>query len=247
MPARNHLQAAFLIVRRKVAASRTLPALFAGFGLFLGFLWAKDSFSLALRAYLFLFPYLFLFLSQDIFRDEIDSGALESVIFVNGGFREYLFSKLMILPVFGLVASAAMFSVFAACGVASGSARIVPGHLVQLLAGVSAGLYYLAVGGCLSFFFKAGSNVLIVIIGQVFMGIGFFLSMTSRRGWVEAVLSNDLSGPVRKLRFLGLTLLFPNAAIARPRPFLIAGLALAALGAICLARRRIRKLEIFQT
>ncbi len=135
----------------------------------------------------------------------------------------------------------------AALGVAFGPAPIVPGHLVQFIAGASAGFYYLAVGGCLSFFFKAGSNVLIVIIGQVFVGIGFFLSMTSRRGWVEAVLSNDLSGPVRKLRFLGLTLLFPNAVIARPRPFLIVGLAIAALGAICLARKRIRKLEIFQT
>ncbi len=143
MPSRNHRQAAFLIVRRKAAASRTLPALFAGFGALLGFLWAKDSFSLALRAFLFLFPYLFLFLSQDMFRDEIDSGALENVIFVNGGFREYLFSKLLILSVVGLAASAAVFSVLAACGVASGPARIVPGHLVQLLAGASAGLYYL--------------------------------------------------------------------------------------------------------
>ena len=119
--------------------------------------------------------------------------------------------------------------------------------MFSFLAGASAGLYYLAVGGCLSFFFKAGSNVLIVIIGQVFLGIGLFLSMTSRRGWVEALLSNDLSGPVPMLRFLGLTLLFPNAVIARPRPFLIFGLVFAALGVFFLARRRIRKLEIFQT
>ena len=71
--------------------------------------------------------------------------------------------------------------------------------------------------------------------------------MTSRRGWVEAVLSNGLSGPVSKLRFLGLALLFQNAVIARPRPFLIVGLTLAGLGVFYLVRRRIRKLEIYQT
>ena len=247
MPSRNLRKAAFLIIRRKAAASRILPALFAGFGAFLGFLWIKDSFSLAFRAFIIFFPYLFLFLSQDMFRDEIDSGALENGIFVNGGFRDYLLSKILILALLGLAVSLAVFAVFAACGFGFGAARITPGHLAQFLTGALAGLYYLAVGGYLSFFFKAGSNVLIVVIGQVFLAIGFFLSMAARQGWVEALLSEDFSGLGQKLRFLGLALLFPNSVIIRRHPFFIGGLALAGLGLFYLAWRRIRKLELFRT
>ncbi len=130
-----------------------------------------------------------------MFRDEIDSGALENAAFVNGGFRDYLLSKMLIMALIGLAAGAALFGVLAACGLALGQARITSAHLAQFLAGSLAGLYYSAIGGYLSFFFRAGSNVLIVIIGQVFLAIVFFLSMTSRQSWVEAVFSGDLRRP----------------------------------------------------
>jgi hypothetical protein len=246
MPSRDLREAAFLIVRRKAAASLILPALFAGFGALLGYLWIKDSFALALKAFMLLFPYLFLFLSQDMFRDEIDSGALENVIFVNGGFRDYLLSKILILALVGLAASLAVFAGFAACGLGSGFERITSGQLAQLLAGALAGLYYLAVGGYLSFFFKAGSNVLVVIIGQVFLAIAFFLSMTARHGWVEAILSNTFPDFVSRLRFLGLALVFPNAVIVRRHPIFIGGLAVAALVVFYLEWGKIRKLELYR-
>ena len=244
MPARNLRQAAFLIIRRKAAASRILPALFAGFGAVLGYLWIKDSFPLALKAFLFLFPYLFLFLSQDVFRDEIDSGALENAVFVNGGFREYLLSKMLILALVGVTAGSALFGGFAAWGLVIGRAQITLGHLGQFFAGVLAGLYYLVIGGYLSFFFKAGSNVLVVILGQVSLAIALFLSMTARRGWVEAILSGAFPGFVSRLRFLGLALLFPNAVILRRHSFFVCGLSLAGLGLFLLVRKRIKRLEL---
>ena len=246
MPSRNLREAVFLIVRRKAAASRTLPMLLAGFGALLGYLWIKDSFSLSLKAFMLLFPYLFLFLSQDMFRDEIDSGALENVLFVNGGFRRYLVSKIMILALVGLSAGLMALAVFVACGLGPGPARIAPGHAAQFLAGALAGLYYLAVGGYLSFFFKAGSNVLVVIIGQVVLAVGFFLSMTARHGWVEAVLSDNLTGLLGKLRFLGIALLFPNSVVIKRQPLFIGGLALAGLGAFYLEWRKIKKLELIR-
>ncbi len=244
MPARNLRQAAFLIIRRKAAASRTQPALFAGFGALIGYLWIKDSFPLALKAFMFLFPYLFLFLSQDVFRDEIDSGALENAVFVNGGFREYLITKMLILAVAGVTAGSALFGVFAACGLMIDRTQITIGHLGQFFAGVLAGLYYLVVGGYLSFFFKAGSNVLVVILGQLSLATALFLSMTARRGWVEAILSGAFPGFFAKLRFLGLALLFPNAVIVRRHAFFVCGLALAGLGLFLLVRKRIKRLEL---
>jgi hypothetical protein len=244
MPSRNLLRAAFLIIRRKAAGSRALPAFLAGFGTLLGFLWLKDSFAIALRAYLFFFPYLFLFLAQDLFREEIDSGALENVVFVNGGFREYLLAKLLILAASGLAVNLALLAVLAACGLGEAPEGLTAGCLAQFAVGCLAGLYYLAAGGYLSFFFRAGSNVLVVIIGQVFLGIGFFLSMTARRGWVEEMVSGRFPGLARKLRFLGLALVFPNAVSVRRDPVFIAGLTLAGLGLFGLVRRRLARLEL---
>lgn len=246
MPFRNLQKAALLIIRRKAAASPSWPAFLVGFAALLGFLWIRDSYSLALRAFVFLIPYIFLFLSQDMFRDEIDSGALENIIFVNGGFRRYLISKVLILGLFGLAASSAGFTALSACGLALGSGQITFGSLAGLLIGALGGLYYLAVGGYLSFFFRAGSNVLVVIIGQVFLAIGFFASMTAKRGWVEAFLSDDFSSIARKLRFFALALLFPNAVIIRKSPLFVAGLALASLGVFTLCWLRVRRLELFR-
>ena len=50
------------------------------------------------------------------------------------------------------------------------------------------------------------ANVLIVIIGQVFLAIVFFLAITSRQGWVEAVFSGVFPDLGSRLRFLGLAL-----------------------------------------
>lgn len=246
MSSRNLRRAAFLIVRRKAAASRVLPALGAAFAALLGYLWIRDSYALALRTFIFLFPYFFLFLSQDMFREEIDSGALENVIFVNGGFRDYLLAKTLILALIGLTASSAVFGMIAACGLALSPGRLAAGHIAQFLVGALAGLYYLFVGGYLGFFLKAGSNVLVVIIGQVFLAIGFFLSLTARRGWAEVFLTDTFPGLSRKLRFIGLTLLFPNAVIIRKHPVFIAGLALATLAVAGLGWRRVRRLELFR-
>ena len=246
MPSRNHLQAAFLIVRRKAAASRTLPALFAGFGLLLGFLWAKDSFSLALRAFLFLFPYLFLFLSQDMFRDEIDSGALENVIFVNGGFREYLFSKLLYCRSSGWPQAQRCFR----C--------LPPRHRLRTRADRS----------------RTPCPVPRRRVGRLLLPCGRRLPELLFQGRLECPDRHHRSG-LPGDRFLSLDDLAPGLGRGRPveRPFRPGAQApvprphapfperghrpaasfldrragFAALGAICLARKRIRKLEIFQT
>ena len=247
MSARDLGRAAFLIVRRKAAATRSLPALFAGFCALLGLLWGKDSFGLALRAFLLLFPYFFLFLSQDLFHDEIASGALENVIFVNGRFREYLQAKLGITAAIGLGAGLAAFAVLTSLGFLSGAARVDLGMAAaQFLVGLLAGLYYLLAGGCLSFFFRAGANVVVVVFAQIALAAGFFLSMTSRQGWVEEVLSDGPGGLVAKLRFLGLSLVFPNAAVVRRQPLCVSGLALAAVILYFFAKRRIRRLELYR-
>jgi hypothetical protein len=244
MSSRDRRQAACLITWRKVTAARIFVVLFGGFVALLGWLWLSDSFSLALRTFLFFFPYLFLFLSQDMYRDEIDSGALENVIFLQDGFRDYLRAKCLILAAIGLAASLSVFLVLGACGLSLG--RFSTGHVLRFAVGLIAGLYYLLVGGCLSFFLKGGSNVLVIIIGQVFLGIGLFLSMTARRGWVESLLAGSLPDLISRLRLLAVALVFPNFAVVKPLPYVVPGIILAGLGVFWFGRRRISRLELFR-
>jgi hypothetical protein len=244
MPSRNRLQAAFLITWKKVLAARSCVILFFGFAAFLAMLWMEDSFRLSFGAFLFFFPYLFLFLSQDMFRDEIEAGALESVMFIRGGFRNYLLSKNLVLGAIGMAAGLGVFMLYFACGLSL--RQVACADLFRFLAGLEVGVYYLMVGGCLSFFFKSGSNVLFVIIGQVFLAVGLFLGMTARHGWIEALLAGSFPDAASRLRFLALSIFVPNVVISRRLPLFILGIAAAGLGLFAVERRRICRLELFR-
>jgi hypothetical protein len=244
MPSRNRLQAVFLITWKKLEAARSCFILFFGFAALLAILWMKDSFRLSFGAFLFFFPYLFLFLSQDMFRDEIDAGALESVMFIRGGFRNYLLSKNLVLGALGMAAGLGVFMVYIACGLSL--RQVAFSDLFRFLAGLEVGAYYIMLGGCLSFFFKSGANVLIVIIGQICLAIGLFLGMTERHGWVEALLAGSFPDTASHLRFLALSIFVPNVIISRRLPLFILGVAAAGLGLFAVERRRICRLELFR-
>jgi hypothetical protein len=244
MPSRNQIQVAGLITRKKVAAVRVFPFLGVGFVALLAFLWIRDSFLLSWRAFIFLFPYFFLFLSQDMFRDEVDSGVLENVVFLGGTFRGYLMLKNLSLAAVGGAAGSAIFLVFAGYGLASG--QFSPLHLLQFLLGLLAGLYYLAAGGCLSFFFKSGSNVLIIILGQVGILAGLFVSLTQRLVWASELIADRLPSGAARFRFLALSILFPNVIVARRLVLSILGISAATILLFWLERRKIRSLEVFR-
>ncbi len=74
-----------MITLKKTAVSRGSFILLAGFLLLIAYLWVNESYPGAMRFFLFFCPHVFLFLSQDMFREEIESGALESVLFLTGG------------------------------------------------------------------------------------------------------------------------------------------------------------------
>lgn len=244
MPARDCRQITFLITWKKAAASRSLTVLLAGFLALLAYVWIKDSYITCLRFFLFLFPYIFLFLSQDMFRDEIDSGALENVLFLNGRFRSYLLTKNLVLASIALAGSAALFLMLAVYGVGTGSFSAL--SLVQFGLGVLVGVYYLLAGGLLSFFFKGGSNVLLLILGQVFLVIGLFLSATQRTGLIDLLTADALPNAAAKLEFFLLAAPFPNILINRRSAVFILGLAV--LGGLWfgLQRLKVRSLEILK-
>ena len=86
------------VVRRRLVAFRrspwrpalAFPALVAwiGFG---------DSYGTAAKFFFFLLPHVFLVAAQDAVRTDVESGALENVLFLGGRFRGYLRAKLFVL------------------------------------------------------------------------------------------------------------------------------------------------------
>ena len=242
MAARDGLKVVFFITWRKVLAAKMNIFLLLGFIVFLGYIWQQDSFSLSLRSFLGLFPYLFLILSQDMLKDEIDSGALENVLFLKGSFRTYLWQKTYVLVAVALVFSLFLFMILA--GWALITKQFLAVYLLQFVAGVAAGIYYLSLSGILSFFFKGGSNVLFVILVQVFFFIGLLLSAGKKAGFIDSLDRGSFPDFSSRLKFLTLTAVFPNAITAKR--FIIYGPVLAVLSVAFLfvQRWKIKKLEL---
>lgn len=242
MPSRNQRQISFLITLKKTTVSRGSFILLAGFLLLIAYLWVNESYPSAVRFFLFFCPHVFLFLSQDMFREEIESGALESVLFLDGRFRAYLRDKTLVLAAIGLSLNVALFLLLTACGIVIGEFRA--SFLLPFAVGILAGAYYLFVGGLLSFYLKGGSNVLAVILVQVLLLIAVFLSATQRTGLIDLLTANEIRGWSANVQFFLLSLLLPNLATTRRLPAVLAGLAVAAALLWLAESRKIARLEI---
>jgi len=184
-----------------------------GFLFLLAFLWIKDSFRVSSGAFLYLFPYLFLFFSQDMMGDEIRSGALENVIFVSGRFRVYLLSKNALVAACGLGIASVLFSAIALYGSLT---RQFETHSFGLFAtGILVDAYYVALAGFLSLFFRAGSNVLAVLLGQIAIFVALLFSASQRSGLAARLTDASVPGMGARLEFLGVSLVLPNIIIGR--------------------------------
>ena len=213
MPARDRLPLALLISWQKLLSAKVNVLVISGFVLLLAFLWVEDSYSLSFKTFLFLCPFLFLFFSQDMLNDEVSSGALENVLFAGGRFRSYLLSKNGLVAACALGVTLVLFSAFALYGLATHQWEAhIPG---QFGSGLLAGAYYVALAGFLSFFFRAGSNVLLVLLGQVALFVSLLFTASQRTGLAERLTASSFPGISARLEFLAVSFVLPNIVIAR--------------------------------
>ena len=213
MSDRDRLPLALFISRRKLFSSKVNVLVLSGFVLLLACLWVMDSFRLSFRAFLYLHPFLFLFFSQDMMNGEISSGALENVLFAGGRFRSYLLSKNVLAAACALGIALVLFSGFTLYGLATRQWEAqIPG---QFAAGLLVGAYYVALAGFLSFFLRAGSNVLILLLGQVALFVGLLFTASQRTGLAERLTASSFPGIGARLEFLAVSFVLPNIVIAR--------------------------------
>ncbi len=242
MSAQDDFPLTAFITRRKLASAKANLLVLAGFMLLLALFWIKGAFLFSFRLFLFLFPHLFLFLAQDMFRDEVDSGGLENILFLSGGYRSYLRRKNAVVAAAALGAGSVLFAAFTLYGLAAH--QFAARFFLQFGTGVLAGFYYLALAGSLSFFFRAGTNVLLVILGQVLALFGLLLSAAQRPEWIERLTSSSFPGLAAKLEFLALALVVPNVVVVRGFWFAILGLGVMSGLLFGLQMLKIRSLEL---
>lgn len=205
--------------------------------------WVRESLETALRALLTLEPYLFLFMTQDMMKGEIDGGTLENVLFIDGGYKKYLMLKNPVAAAAAAIIAVSFFVVFSVPAAVSGALSgrtIIP---LQIMA-LAVGIYYVYLGDTLSLFLKGGSNVMIVIIVQAAVFVTLILTVKAEGGILAYLETGSFPSFGERLRFMGFAALCPPFLMS-PRflPYALefAGLA-AALGLI--QSVRIRGLEL---
>jgi len=213
MPAANRLKVIFLITWKKLRSSRVSFIVFLAFVAFLIFFWLKDSFGASFNFLLFFSPHLFLFLSQEMMKDEIESGMLENVIFLKCRYQDYLLNKNLFVGFVAFIYVSGLYVVFSGYGLAAH--KYSPFFLIQFLVATIVGLYYVYLGGWLSLYVRGGSNVMILIIGQALIFIGLLFSATQHTGFIDYLEKGVFPNLASQIKFLAMMVLLPNLAVSK--------------------------------
>lgn len=214
MPSCPSLKFNLYLVWKKILRTKVFFFFLGGFILFLLLFWWQGGFNYARRFFLFLFPYLFLLLAQDIFREEIDSGCLENVVFFRLNFRRYLIEKNLTLFLLGTIFSSLLFLPFLLISVAEDDFSWL--IIVSFFMGLIVGFYYLSLAGWMGLRLRSGSNVLAIILIQVFLFLALLVSLTSSasgRDRLDLIFSAQPQNRLEQIFLFLFVALWPNALV----------------------------------
>jgi len=200
------------VTRRRLVASPLTLAAGLAFPAVVVWIGIRDSYETAAKFFFFLFPHVFLIAAQDMVRTDIDGGALENVLFLGGRFRRFLWAKNFVLAGTVGAYTLLLFALLSAWGLAVG--KFSPVHAARFGMGLLAGFYYIGLAGTLSYFLRAGSNALVLLLFQAAAVIGLLFSVTSRTGFLDYAASGRFPGLGSKLLFGGLVAVLPNVVVA---------------------------------
>jgi len=181
--------------------------------LLFGILWHFDSFETASGFLILLFPYVFLFLSRDMMKSDIESGALENTLFIGGGFRSVLWHRFLGVFGIGLAYVFLLIVLCAAAGMISGNP--FPWSPLQVAGGIAAGAYFTGWGGFLGFFLKSGSNVLSVLLLQAATGVVLLMTLGRHIEFFSKFHDGVFPDAGSFLKFLALLAVFPNILVRK--------------------------------
>jgi len=230
------------VTRRRLLGSPLAIAAALAFPAFVIWIGVADSYGTAAKFFFFLLPHVFLIAAQDTVRSDIESGALESVLFLGGRFRGFLDRKGFALSAITGAYAAVLFALFAAWGLAAGGYE--PAFWLRFALALLAGFYYIALAGALSYVLRAGSNVLVLLLVQAAAVGAMIFSTTARTGLLDYAATGEFPGLGPRLVFGALAAVLPNVVVSG-RLSVFAAEVLAGLGLALLVQSRLaRRLEL---
>lgn len=242
MPDPALLPLTWRVTRQRLVSSPLAVVAGLAFPAFVVWIGFTDSYATAAKFFFFLLPHVFLIAAQDTVRSDVESGALENVLFLGGRFRSFLGAKGLVVAGAAAGYATVLYILFAAWGLASGAfgADSVLRFGLTLLAG----LYYVALASLLSHVLKAGSNVLALLLAQSASIIALVFTTTARTGLLDYAATGRFPGPGPALVFGGWVAILPNVIVSGRLPGFAAEV-LALLGLAVFAQARLlRRLEI---
>jgi hypothetical protein len=175
-------------------------------------------------------------------KEEIDKGSLENVLFIRSDFKDYLFKKNLFLILVASLYALTIFGLFVLYELIKHEFSI--GYFCQFLVGMIVGTYYVSFGIFLSFYLKGGSNVLILIIAQLFVLVGGLVGAAKNSIFLDYLDKGAFPDLISRIKFMALIVLFPNLTVSNK--FLIYSLEIIALCFILylFQKIKIQKLEL---
>lgn len=199
---------AFLLSQKRMLSG--LNAIFIVVFLFLlVFVYLMDSFSSSLQIFLNLFPYLFLIMSRDLLHDDIQSGVLENILFIDRKYKPFLIWKVgsTIFLVFILVTSIFILYILQSCLNATFSVDL----LYTYCSGLIVGLYLALWGSFLSFYIKGSANVLLVLFVQLSCVFLPIILGADKFQWIFEMIEKGVPAVFSKqMMFSAILILMPN-------------------------------------
>ncbi len=242
MPDPALLALTWRVARRRLVSSPLAVATGLAFPGFVAWIGLSDSYATAAKFFFFLLPHVFLVAAQDTVRSDVESGALESVLFLGGRFRGFLGAKSLVVAGGASGYALGLFVLFAAWGLAAGG--FGADFALRFSLAVLAGLYYVALAGLLSHVLKAGSNVLALLLVQSASIITLVFTTTARTGILDYAATGRFPGLGPRLVFGGLVAVLPNVIVSGRLPYFAAEIVVLLGLAVFAQVRLLRGLEI---
>ena len=242
MPEPALLALTWRVTRRRLIASPLGVVAGLVFPAFVAWLGIADSYATAAKFFFFLLPHVFLVAAQDAVRTDVESGALENVLFLGGRFRGYLGAKSLFAAGAAAGYAAILFALFAAWGVAAGG--FGADFVLKFGLAILAGLHYVALAGLLSHFLRAGSNVLVLLLAQSASIIALVFTTTARTGLLDYASTGRFPGLGAKVVFGAWVAILPNVIVSGRMPLFVGEVLLLLSLAVFVQVRLLRRLEI---